>query len=1583
MSSIIQELQFYEVSVMSYKVHEVIYEEDEFEMIEMDNPQNEYEDDFLSKVDNTWMMNEAEEWNMLQNSAQNLSEMIEKLESKVENNFQSLTEKITGIEKEDLDKTEKLLQNFKTRWLTKCKETENLRISLKRATHESTRVNDEYHEMETSITKMRQQFGKAIDSSVTEMEELTICNNALSETIQELESKIIRGEKAFKQNAKDNLDSLRQIITIAENDDVNMRTLRTRLKKEADKIDRMIVVEDLFSSDKTQTNSNLAEKSQKMVDAISQGLVETLKQELRESRNIAENQRRRIKDLEREKEEFLENQLALKNDGVEEMNELLGYLRKSVLQRTPDGNDDDKSDFNIVKRNFNTMKNLINSMKDGLDKSYKKVASKSSEIIDLNDNIKDRDDQVKQYITQVETLESEKSRWKLKLEQSESQYQLATNELHTVQERLKTLEGERKILLEETQELKGGKENIQTVCSSLSGENENLVQRVKTMQTERDKVFTDLHEQIQKLNQYSIENNELENKCENLELAISKLRREYQDQTREMNILTRENDERKTSLQDVEQEKIKLKRTVKSVETRNKDLEDQMFQLTNEKQKLTSELEKSKKTYESHEETCSELTRKLETSREERGKIEEKIRSVEKEKKDVEEKNKELASSLQQDEELRKKHKLLLSSYEKLLIKLLHQRKEMLELLNLNKTSEFKDVFLQVSSTQSVDYKDISQIEKSIKSTVDETDSTFEGVTTAFRRATTDVKLYHNFCTELTNYMKNFDDPDSCYSTENDISEPALFVPGRDVSDGKRGLSALKTIPKSDHELLPKLMNKIRNCMQQGNPDSNREISELKRKLNISNKRVRQLTTKLKSRKTLEASMRNKISHMKKELKVFKESHKTYHANIKNTPSSPQHTPSKEQTPFVSVDIEDIIFKLKATEEELKTVRNTLNECTDENCKNKVAEGLEVVDTKLTELSNQLAASSNIRLVYSESTAEPDDLNERFGILQDQRHYMLEHLTFTNKRLEVLLNCLKGKNDVDKNNNNSHEATIQEPVFTKRVLKRVRDSFKSDQAVMKKACSILELTKAISITDLSELAESKAINEEQREMIVLVKDMNENMESVLREARSNITGPKVDKVMDQPQKGAPQTELASSETSKQGEKENELIPKSEFLQKENEMKASLEKAQKKVENLSQFLKQREEEIKERDELIAKLNKEYEELKSKTIDQNDINIATRDRMIKAYANAKKRLEKENEFLQLVVKEVREELLNFQKTYKKEEETQQHLQEFVNELQICKSSLEHSLDRMAYELNIVKRDRDHLMKTVHSMGIQNNYHNHSWYGETIPMNPGMYNGYHGDQYCPECDLCAFQDFSASTTLPFSEDEWDCTGSCDGFESLPSDGEQADVVSSSESQTSSRVAKTIRTEEAAEAIKAKNRPDRYARKEKSSGNPLLSPKLSRSRSKTSPSADVYDNISMASTINSARSGRVQGRREQLLQGHGPGNNPGIIVSSRRSSQESSVSSNNSRNRSSPDVRHRNSFPNNNNLGHPNQILKNPVLDIDSAVEMAATSQQQYYEDRNMTPISPRNQLVSPFLKTNNEVKKRKKKFLAFGKK
>ena len=102
------------------------------------------------------------------------------------------------IEKEDLSKTKNMLEEFKTRWNSKHKETENLRVSLKRLSHESTRINDDYHDLENRISNMRKQFGQAIDSSVTEIEELSLCNSSLSSRIHELESKIMRGDKAYK-----------------------------------------------------------------------------------------------------------------------------------------------------------------------------------------------------------------------------------------------------------------------------------------------------------------------------------------------------------------------------------------------------------------------------------------------------------------------------------------------------------------------------------------------------------------------------------------------------------------------------------------------------------------------------------------------------------------------------------------------------------------------------------------------------------------------------------------------------------------------------------------------------------------------------------------------------------------------------------------------------------------------------------------------------------------------------------------------------------------------------------------------------------------------------------------------------------------------------------------------------------------------------------------------------------------------------------------------------------------------------------------------------------------------------------------
>ena len=151
-----------------------------------------------------------------------------------------------------------------------------------------------------------------------------------------------------------------------------MKILRNRLNREADKIDRMIIVENLFAVEESDCSSNIAEKSRKMVDAISQGLVETLKRELKECRVITDNQKQRIKNMEKEKDEFLRNQLAAKNGGVKEMNELLEYLRKSIIQRKSDSGTEE-NEMSLLKNNLASIKNITVSLQNGIDKSYSKV----------------------------------------------------------------------------------------------------------------------------------------------------------------------------------------------------------------------------------------------------------------------------------------------------------------------------------------------------------------------------------------------------------------------------------------------------------------------------------------------------------------------------------------------------------------------------------------------------------------------------------------------------------------------------------------------------------------------------------------------------------------------------------------------------------------------------------------------------------------------------------------------------------------------------------------------------------------------------------------------------------------------------------------------------------------------------------------------------------------------------------------------------------------------------------------------------------------------------------------------------------
>lgn len=90
------------------------------------------------------------------------------------------------------------MKSLQEEWLEKCKQTDKLRASLKRATHESTRVNDDYHDMQERVSKLRKQFGQAIDSSVVEIEELSICNTSLSLRIQDLEGKMRSAGRTFK-----------------------------------------------------------------------------------------------------------------------------------------------------------------------------------------------------------------------------------------------------------------------------------------------------------------------------------------------------------------------------------------------------------------------------------------------------------------------------------------------------------------------------------------------------------------------------------------------------------------------------------------------------------------------------------------------------------------------------------------------------------------------------------------------------------------------------------------------------------------------------------------------------------------------------------------------------------------------------------------------------------------------------------------------------------------------------------------------------------------------------------------------------------------------------------------------------------------------------------------------------------------------------------------------------------------------------------------------------------------------------------------------------------------------------------------
>ena len=1474
----------------------------------------------------------------------------------------------------------------------------------------------------------------------------------------------------FRQNARENLGSIRQIISLSEQDDTNMKILRNRLNREADKIDRMIIVDNLFAVEESDCSSNIAEKSRKMVDAISQGLVETLKRELKECRVITDNQKQRIKNMEKEEDEFLRNQLAAKNDGVKEMNELLEYLRKSIIQRKSDSGAEE-CEMPLLKNNLASIKNITVSLQNEIDKSYSKVLSKSEQISNMEDTIKDLQEQVKNYTNQIENLNEERDYFRAKSEQFENQYRVSTDETTSLQHRIRIIETERKTLFDENINLKSGKANIQDYCSNLSGENNKLVDRIKQLQHERDRTCNELNEYIDKCDQLNVDKNELENKYENLEQVILKLRHEYQDQSREINILSRENEDMKRTIQDNEKEKLKIRRTIKSVETGNRDLEDQIYQLTSELQKLRSEHSKVKisndennKLYEHLQEANKELER-------EKNELNRNIMLSNQETRDLNEEIKVLKAKNSNIDQSTSKRKLLGSLYEKVILKMLHQRKELVELFETNEPNVYS---LKLCSTQSIDFKSTENIESEFQNLSDEIMQSFTSILTYINQNNNKLRSCDLVFRELSGYVSDFEDNDSCYGTENDTSE---------ISAAANKLYCNKILKpktpklmqqdilkqeKKDNAASEVLMEKLK-CLLLNYRNKSLECSNLNKQDKLSRKKLKCLSKKMNSQKRIEYNLKTRIALYKKELSLQNQSkQKNENENTNNNTDFDINDNELYKLPSERMNKREIIKLLNSTLKEIEIIINDKHRILE---REKLDSRIEKIKTNILNIMNSpndmCSCSKNEVKPPTQKeneTEEKDDneLTQRFEVLQEQRKYMLDHLTFTNQRLEVLLEALKGKQTKQDKNNN--EIFYDQPqVDTKRLFKRVKESFKFDQDAMKRAVSILELTKAISVTDLTELQENKAKDNEDLEMIVLVKNLNENMDSVLREARTKITDPKT--------------------TSDQNcHNPEELVPKSELVKKENELKSSLQKAQQKVEDLSTFLEKREEELKERDQIIEKLNKEYNQLKRKTSTSNDTSIQTRDRIIAEYRTAKEKLEEENEFLQHVVKELREELLKFQKSYRKEEENQKHLEEFVNELQISKQTLETSLDKMGYELNILKNDRQELLKTIQNIShplkktpnygdpynnhyshtyqtnrvkdpvdyqsngfttdscstkkfypnLKNNrnfhpveshvskiftepqpnysqdgsYHyslnnehnngNNSELGNTvIPYNHPFphYGNEFSNQYsngtnggfqtppcnCDECQINLYSEMSDTTTFPYSEEEVVCATSYDEWESLPSDQEAK--FSSSESQattSSSRIARNIKTVEASEAIRSKNRSQSYINTEHRNDRALISPQIdSRSRKSSSENAD---NISINTSITngSVNSNRVRGRREQQRRSL-----RNVLPTDRRLSHGSSQSlrskspdhqiKRSQQNRLSFDSRRIYSTIEVNGFHQDNGNLSEPITNNERFRGQYNTSNNRMNK----------NLMDSPFLNTSYDSKKKKKKLFSFGKK
>lgn len=1352
------------------------------------------------------------------------------------------------------------------------------------------------------------------------------------------------------------------------------------LKKEVENLSSLATLDSLFSPTLIETNQ-LHEKSRNNLDKVIQGINESLEIEVNESRKTIESLKTQIRSLEREKTELLEI-CNTKNDSKSEFDGMVEFFETFLKERSNTSSENDSSS-ETCRSDVKMAKKLLCFFNANFNSLYENATIKTNHNNELTENISYLNEQLKSASTRSDWLDEENHVLKNKAEQTEMHYRSCLEDIDAMQVKLRRYEEEKCSLIEECDELRGEKMGINGHYNELDYQNEKLVEKLKSLANERDKLYNELHEQTSKTKHEVSQRKELEYNYGDLENTITRLKRDYASVTREMNMLTQENEDLKNSVQDSERDCMILKRNMKSVETNNKDLEDQLSHLTGQNQKSKNDFEKMKSSIQEYSAMLKELEHKSSTFERDKTNCESALKKIKIEKSDLEKNNSELNSKLTLKEELSGKEKIILTGYEKLIIKLLHQRKEIMIMVNNVHYKDNNNNYntIKISSSQSLQYKLSSDIEESLRKNSSDIDNSFNTILTSLQSADekwSSIEHYYQEIIDIMHVESDDIDKDSCYySTDGEVVEPQS-----DQSKNNNHHSNVK------FDNISKLVSDIKVIIKHS-AVVDEKLTAMKHRSKRSIKIIRQLQLRIKQQKSLETTKRSRILYLTKRLKHSRTHHFTHHKNhighhspLGHSPPIGHHSPDStspvqnHHTPLEQtyIILHELTEALTNTEVMITDAITSLHKPRDEPLTN---EELETDFIKLKEcivtsreiIQNNLPDGSRLKKRLS-SDGDCDATN-KVGSLQEQREYLMDHVKFTNKRLEVLLGCWKD-NDVlrtgskmslkDSNNNLSD---------SKNLLKRVRDSFKSDEDIMRRAVDVLELTKAISMTELNEISEEKAIDDEHLEVIVLIKRMNENVESILREARvqaseknkseSTITlvGGSVENIIAEP--AIERNKDATFSPSKIS-----LSGGGDTIRRESKLKVVLESTQKRVNDLSEYLKQREDDLKERDEIIAKLYKEYEELKAKSNKEGKSEgDSTSDRIIVEYAKAKTRLEKENEFLQLVVREVREELLNLQKGCKKEEETEIHVQNLVDELQLSKLSLEQCLDKMASELNIVKRDKEYLMQSLQLAGIVNFYQD-SCYGAPYSPAIGLRNSYHppphmyDTAFYPDCLYCTQN--SESSVLPFSDDEWVSAVSCDDCDSAISEhdhtDQHSDVISSSESQTTtcSRLARNIKTVEASEKIKSNNRPMKYLLKETRTRSKLfMSPKKNGSVSVGVSSYDVPSNASDTSSVTNAslasKDSRVVGRRESSMRSRGSSlaGSPYLFPKSTTASitsQESGASS-------------------------PCDSRMTDRLSLHESSSLAVEEDTWNEQD------------VSPFINPKFDGRKRKKKFLQFGKK